>query len=111
MSPGHKGPVPSALATVLTPSFDLPLISSFLMYEARGGAIRQRVLWKTSFQTHSFAMGPQCAGKGKRPLLLSELLATQKTPFESQAGKAGTVAAWAPRSRLFGAWKIPVVSA
>ena len=55
---GGPRAVPSALATVLTPSFDLPLIGSFLTYEAGDRAIGQKPLRKTSFQTHPFVMGP-----------------------------------------------------
>lgn len=55
---GGPRAVPSALATVVTQSLDLPLNGCFLTSEAGGGAIGQRVLWETFFQTHCFALGP-----------------------------------------------------
>lgn len=63
---GGPRAVPSALATSFTASFDLPLTGTFLMYEAGGGAIRQRDLWKASFQTPSSTMGLSVLGRAGR---------------------------------------------
>lgn len=76
--------VPSVLATILTPGFDLLLHGCFPMCEARGRI--RGASGKFSFQNCSFA-DRAWVGLG-RPLYLTELGAAQKTPFESQAGKA-----------------------
>lgn len=56
-------------------------------------------------------MEPGCAGKGRWPLLLLELRATQKTPYERQASTAEIMVAEGPRSSLPEVWKISAGSA